>query len=84
MMRAAAGGPAVAQDAFHHHQWPGRGELSVLMSRADARTVSITTVEIGERRVWMEYLAAGFVSVGRPVCSRRAMALVASASGGRR
>jgi hypothetical protein len=84
MMRAAAGGPAVAQDAFHRHQWPGRVELSVLMSRADARTVSITTVEIGERGVWMKYLAGGFVSVGRPVCSRRAMALVASASGGRR
>jgi hypothetical protein len=48
--------PAAAQDAFHRHQWPGRGALSVLMSRAEAGTVSITTVEVGEDRVWMEYL----------------------------
>jgi hypothetical protein len=83
-MRAAAGRPAAAQDAFHRHQWPGRAALSVLMSRADARTVSITTVEIREREVWMECLAAGFVGVGEPVASRRAMAFVASASGVRR
>jgi hypothetical protein len=55
-MRAAAGRPAAAQDAFHRHQWPGRGALSVLMSRADARTVSITTVEVGEDGLRMEYL----------------------------
>jgi Transport and Golgi organisation 2 len=35
------------QDAFHRHQWPERPEISVLMERADARTVSITTIEIG-------------------------------------
>jgi hypothetical protein len=34
------------QDAFHRHRWDDRPEVSVLMSRADARTVSITTVEI--------------------------------------
>lgn len=39
-------GDAIAQDCFHRHQWPGRPEISVLMSRADARTVSITTVEL--------------------------------------
>lgn len=33
-----------AQDAFHRHRWDDRPEVSVLMSRADARTVSITTV----------------------------------------
>jgi hypothetical protein len=37
---------ASAQDAFHRHRWPGRPEISVLMSRPDARTVSITTVEV--------------------------------------
>jgi uncharacterized protein with NRDE domain len=35
-----------AQDQFHLHAWPDRPELSVLMSRAQARTVSITTVEM--------------------------------------
>lgn len=33
------------QDAFHAHRWPDRPEISVLMSRDDASTVSITTVE---------------------------------------
>jgi hypothetical protein len=35
-----------AQDRFHHHTWADRPELSVMMSRADARTVSVTTVEV--------------------------------------
>ncbi len=34
------------QDEFHHHRWPERGEVSVNMSRAEARTVSITSVEV--------------------------------------
>ena len=46
---------AGAQDRFHRHQWPGREELSVLMTRADARTVSITTVEVGDQGVRMTY-----------------------------
>jgi hypothetical protein len=33
------------QDEFHRHQWPDRTEISVLMTRELARTVSITTVE---------------------------------------
>lgn len=33
------------QDAYHRHRWDDRPEISVLMSRRDARTVSITTVE---------------------------------------
>lgn len=35
-----------AQDSFHQHVWPGRENVSVLMSRPDARTVSITTIEV--------------------------------------
>jgi hypothetical protein len=35
-----------AQDRFHLHHWPEQPEVSVLMSRPDARTVSITTVEV--------------------------------------
>lgn len=43
------------QDCFHHHAWPDHGELSVVMSRADARTVSITTVTVSEQGVRMQY-----------------------------
>ncbi|VAX42200.1 hypothetical protein MNBD_PLANCTO03-2192 [hydrothermal vent metagenome] len=42
----AAGATPAAQDRFHRHQWPDRLEISVLMERAEARTVSITGVEV--------------------------------------
>jgi uncharacterized protein with NRDE domain len=35
-----------SQDAFHAHVWPDRPEISVLMSRRVARTVSVTTVDV--------------------------------------
>jgi hypothetical protein len=35
-----------AQDAFHDHQWPGREDVSVLMRRDGAHTVSQSTIEI--------------------------------------
>ena len=50
------------QDAYHRHAWPGRGAASVLMSRSDALTVSITTLEStpsgtdGEPMLRMTYL----------------------------
>lgn len=34
------------QDAFHMHQWDDQPQASVLMSRENARTVSITTIEV--------------------------------------
>ncbi|MBL4591847.1 MAG: hypothetical protein JKY96_07795 [Phycisphaerales bacterium] len=34
-----------AQDRFHNHRWPDRPEFSVMMSREDARTVSVVAVE---------------------------------------
>lgn len=34
------------QDEFHRHAWPDRPEISVRMSRADARTISTTTVDV--------------------------------------
>jgi len=37
----------VMQDRFHGHQWPGQRDVSVMMGRGDARTVSVTTVEVG-------------------------------------
>ncbi len=41
----SAGATTQSQDRFHAHRWEDRPELSVLMSRADARTVSVSTVE---------------------------------------
>lgn len=50
---------AGVQDRFHRHTWADRPEISVLMSRLDARTVSITTVEVeageGAPRIAMRY-----------------------------
>lgn len=34
------------QDRFHRHAWPERPEISVLMRRAAARTVSVATLEV--------------------------------------
>lgn len=45
------------QDAFHRHRWGDRPELSVCMSRADARTVSLTAVEVEPAAVRMSYHA---------------------------
>lgn len=45
----AACGPSqarAAQAEFHRHSWPHAPELSVAMSRADARTVSRTRIEL--------------------------------------
>jgi hypothetical protein len=43
------------QDAFHRHSWPERRHLSVCMSRPEARTVSLTIVELGVNEVRMDY-----------------------------
>ena len=63
---------AEAQDAFHRHVWPDRTEVSVMMSRGDARTVSVTTVEVirsgsGAPAVSMRYspVADARAAVGR-------------------
>ena len=42
-MVARPGPTPARQDAFHGHRWPDRPQISVLMSRPDARTVSITS-----------------------------------------
>jgi len=59
---ASRGFTAEAQDAFHAHRWPDRPEISVMMSRDDARTVSVTTVEAPaepERPLRMRYGEVG-------------------------
>jgi hypothetical protein len=44
-----------AQDTFHQAAWPGDEALGVRMSRDDACTVSVTTVEVFEDRISMLY-----------------------------
>jgi hypothetical protein len=48
-MVVAPGCSAEAQDDFHEHRWPDHPELSVMMERPGARTVSVTRVEIRPR-----------------------------------
>jgi hypothetical protein len=43
------------QDAYHRHFWPDRRHLSVCMMRPEARTVSLTVVEMGHNQVQMDY-----------------------------
>lgn len=52
---ARKGATASMQDEFHQHRWPGRPEISVLMSRPEARTVSLTRVESRVEGVVMDY-----------------------------
>jgi hypothetical protein len=47
-----------AQDAFHRATWPDDEALGVRMSRGDACTVSVTTVEVFENRISMIYCAS--------------------------
>lgn len=59
MMSGEGGAPA--QDRYHAHVWPTSPQTSVMMSRDDARTVSVTTVEAPQYvagqapRVTMDY-----------------------------
>jgi hypothetical protein len=47
LLTLMAGRPLEAQRLFHQHQWPGHPEMSVVMNRRDARTVSRTQIEVG-------------------------------------
>lgn len=46
-----------AQEAFHKHRWSNRTHLSVMMSRADARTVSRTAIDLFPDHASMRYEA---------------------------
>ncbi len=48
-----------AQRHFHQHQWPARPEISVMMERADARTVSQTVIDVQPRTIKMAYREVG-------------------------
>lgn len=61
-MLGESGSTAAMQDQFHDHVWPERPEISVRMSRPEARTVSVTALEVepevlqhGRFRVTMAY-----------------------------
>ncbi len=69
---ADCGATAATQDRFHRLAWPELPHLSVLMTRPDARTVSITTVEVTDDAVSVRYEPrdavpgrAGLVKMGR-------------------
>ncbi|MBS0191994.1 MAG: NRDE family protein [Phycisphaerales bacterium] len=51
----ARGATFQAQDAFHRHSWDDRRDISVMMSRPDARTLSRTVVEVSADSVRMIY-----------------------------
>jgi hypothetical protein len=55
---AAAGDPVERQDAFHRHRWADRPHLSVCMARPDARTVSLTTVQVAADAIRLTYHGA--------------------------
>jgi hypothetical protein len=56
-LRRTSAGDWHAQDRLHQHAWPDRRHLSVLMSRADACTVSRTEIVIGHGRSELRYAA---------------------------
>ena len=43
------------QHRFHRHRWLRRPEISVVMRRPDARTVSRTTIDVARQTVTMRY-----------------------------
>jgi hypothetical protein len=45
------------QDRFHSHQWPTHPAISVLMARADARTVSRTSISVTSEGIRLRYSA---------------------------
>jgi uncharacterized protein with NRDE domain len=64
---------AAAQDAFHDHQWQGREHVSVRMERADASTVSRTTIEVSA-----SFATVIYGSTSGDVCARVVLPLAAS------
>lgn len=54
-MVVEAGATQTAQNAFHQHRWPDRPHQSVLMTRPDARTVSITELTDSVSGLEMRY-----------------------------
>jgi uncharacterized protein with NRDE domain len=49
--------PLEGQRHFHDHRWPGCPAFSIRMRRADARTVSRSTVTVDTSGAWLAYEA---------------------------
>jgi uncharacterized protein with NRDE domain len=47
----------LGQAVFHRHQWCDKRDISVLMERGDAATVSRTTIDVADAGVTLEYEA---------------------------
>jgi hypothetical protein len=47
--------PLAAQARYHRHRWPDRPHISVRMARADAATVSHTTIDVSNEHIAIEY-----------------------------
>jgi len=62
------------QDAFHRHRWPQHPELSVCMSRDDARSVSLTVVAVTAAGVSLTYHGVPPDEPGQDVTRRLARA----------
>jgi hypothetical protein len=58
------------QATFHRHRWQNRPEISVLMSREDARTVSRTRIDVlpSGKAALMQYEALIETSERRTAC----------------
>jgi uncharacterized protein with NRDE domain len=50
------------QSRFHRHQWTEHPEISVLMARVDAATVSRSTIDVSARTVHFRYEPLGAVA----------------------
>lgn len=55
---AEGGAAPEVQDAFHRHSWAEKPEISVCMRRAEACTVSLTTVDVTRGQVVLRYFPA--------------------------
>jgi hypothetical protein len=55
-MLKRGGNPLDGQERFHRHSWPRHPEISVLMSRPEAATVSRTILDITPGGVTMRYM----------------------------
>jgi hypothetical protein len=55
LLQVAPGEWRDAQRRFHRHRWRTRPEISIVMTRSDARTVSRTTIDLSSDRISLNY-----------------------------
>jgi len=72
-----------AQRRFHDHQWRERPEISVMMERRDARTVSQTAIDVRVPVVMLTYRAIVESAALRPLQDERTAAVETSHAGWR-